>query len=80
MLLKFPSRGMLCNNGLLVYLSCMVYGATKNNPMKEQDINKDHLLPVHMVSVDQYILRDPSRLYHKKGKSDTSVMYSKGFF
>ena len=27
----------------------------KKNPMKEQDIKKDHLLPGHMMSADQYI-------------------------
>ena len=26
-----------------------VYGAIKKNPMKEQEPNKDHLLPAHMV-------------------------------
>ena len=35
--------------GLLMYLNYTVYGAIKNNPMKEQELNKDHLLPVHMV-------------------------------
>ena len=50
MLLKLPYGGMLYNNGLLVDLSCMVYGDTKKNLMKEQDINKDHLLPVKMMS------------------------------
>ena len=54
----------------------MVYGAIKNNPMKEQDLNKDNILPVQMVSADHYILRDPVRLYPKKGKSDPSDMYS----
>ena len=58
---------MLCNYRLLIYLSYMVYDAIKNNPMKEQELNKNHLLPVHMVSV-----------YHKKGKSDPSDMYSGG--
>ena len=28
---------------------------TNKNPMKEQELNKDHLLPGHMVSADQYI-------------------------
>ena len=41
---------MLYNHELLVYLSYMVYGATKKNPTKEKELNKDHLLPVYMVS------------------------------
>ena len=49
---------------------------TKNNPMKEQDLKKDHLLPGQMVSAEHYILRDPGRLYHTKGKSDPSEMFS----
>ena len=55
-------------------------GRTKRrkNPMKDQELNKDHLLPVHMVSADHYILRDPGRLYHTKGKSDPSYIYSVG--
>ena len=50
----------------------------KKNPMKEQELKKDHLLPVHMVSVDHYISRDPGRLYHTKRKSDHSDMFSGG--
>ena len=50
----------------------------KKNPMKEQDIKKDHLLPGQMVSADHYILRAPGRLYHTKGKSDQSYMFSGG--
>ena len=44
--------------------------------MKEQDLKKDHLLPGQMVSAEHYILRDPGRLYHTKGKSDPSEMFS----
>ena len=66
---------MFCNNGLLIYLIYMFYGATKKNPMNEQEINNDHLLPVQMVSADHYIYQAPGRLYHKKGKSDPSDMY-----
>ena len=51
---------------------------TKNNPMKEQDLKKDHLLPGKMVSADHYISRAPDRLYHTKGKSDQSDMFSRG--
>ena len=31
-----------------------------------------------MVSSDHYILRDPGRLYHTKGKSDQYEMFSGG--
>ena len=50
----------------------------KNNPMKEEDIKKDHLLPGHMVSADHYISRVPGRLYHTKVKSDSYDMFSEG--
>ena len=40
----------------------------KKNPMKEQELKKDHLLLGHMVSADHYISRAPGRLYHTKGK------------
>ena len=46
--------------------------------MKEQELNKDHLLPGQMVSADHYISRAPGRLYHTKGKSDQSGMFSGG--
>ena len=49
---------------------------TKKNHMKEKYLKKDHLLPVNMVSTYHYILRDPGRLYHTKGKSDPSDMFS----
>ena len=48
----------------------------KNNPMKEQDLNKDHLFPGQMVYADHYISRDPDRLYHTKGKSYPSDIFS----
>ena len=51
---------------------------TKNNLMKEQDINKDQLLPGHLASVDYYISRAPGRLYHTKGKSNPSDIFSGG--
>ena len=41
---------MLRNHGLLIYLNNTVYGDINKNPMKEQELNKDYLLPVHMVS------------------------------
>ena len=50
----------------------------KKNPMKEQDLKKGHLLTGQMVSADNYISRAPGRLYHKKGKSDQSDMFSGG--
>ena len=46
--------------------------------MKEKELKKDHLLPGKMGSVDHYILRSPGRLYHTKGKSDPSDMFSGG--
>ena len=52
----------------------------KNNPMKEQELKKDHLLPGQMVSADHYISWAPGRLYHTKGKSDQSEFFSGGFF
>ena len=45
--------------------------------MKDQDLKKDHLLTGQMVSADNYILRAPGRLYHTKGKSDPSDMFSR---
>ena len=50
----------------------------KKNPMKEQELKKDNLLPGKMVSADHYISRAPGRLYHTKGKSDKSDMFSGG--
>ena len=40
---------MLFNHRLLIYLNSTVHGDIKKNPMKEQEINKDHILPVQMV-------------------------------
>ena len=50
----------------------------KKNTMKDQDINKDHLHHVHMMSAYHYILRSPCKIYHKKGQSDLSQMFSGG--
>ena len=44
--------------------------------MKEQELKKYHRMPGHMVSADNYILRALVRLYHTKGKSDPSAMFS----
>ena len=46
--------------------------------MKEQELKKDHILPVQMVSADQYISWDLGRLYHTKGKSYQYDMFSVG--
>ena len=48
---------------------------TKKNHMKEKELNKYHLLPGQMVSVDHYISRAPGKLYHTKGKSYPSGMF-----
>ena len=48
--------------------------------MKEQELKKNHLLPGKMVSEDNYISRAPGRIYHTKGKSDQSDMFSGGCF
>ena len=48
---------------------------TKENPMKEQDLKKDHLLPGQMISADHYISRASGRLCHKRGKSNPSDMF-----
>ena len=46
--------------------------------MKEQELNKDNLLPGYMVSAHNYISRAPGRLYHKNRKADQSDMFSGG--
>ena len=38
----------------------------KENPMKYQEINKDHILPGHMFSSYHYISWYPVRIYHKR--------------
>ena len=50
----------------------------KNNPMKEQELKKDHLLPGQMVYADHYILRAIGSLCHTKGKLDTSDIFLGG--
>ena len=44
--------------------------------MKDQELKKDHLLPGQMMSADYYISLAPGGLYHTKGKSDKSYMFS----
>ena len=43
---------------------------------KEQELNKDHILPGHMVSVDHYILRDQGRLYHTKKGNHINLIFN----
>ena len=50
----------------------------KKNPMKDKELNKDHIMPGHMVYVDHYISRDTVRIYQTRGKSDPSEMFSGG--
>ena len=66
-----------CESGKGHHLSNKV-NTTKNNYIKGQDLKKDNILPGQIVSADQYILRDTGRLYHKKGKSYPSDMFSGG--
>ena len=46
--------------------------------MKDKELKKDNLLPGKIVSADHYISRAPGRLYHIKGKSDQSDIFSGG--
>ena len=48
----------------------------KNNPMKEKGTKKDNLLTGQKVSTDHYISWDLGRIYHTKGNSDPSEMFS----
>ena len=50
----------------------------KNNTMKKQELEKDHLMPGQIVSAYHYILQDIGRLYHTKVNSDTYDMFSGG--
>ena len=47
----------------------------KKKNIKEQDINRDNILPIIVVFVDNYILQDPERLCYKNGRSDTSQTF-----
>ena len=47
--------------------------------MNGQELKKDPLLTVEMVSVDYYISRDPVIFYHTRGKSDPYDIFL-GFF
>ena len=44
--------------------------------MKVQELNTYHILPVHIISAYNYILRDTGSLYHTNIKSDLSEMFS----
>ena len=46
--------------------------------MKQKYLKNDHLLPGYMVSVDNYFLWAPGRIYHTKGGSDPYDMFSGG--
>ena len=46
--------------------------------MKDQYLRRDYLLPVKMVSSDQYLSRSKSRLFLTKLKSYLSDMFSVG--
>ena len=48
----------------------------KKSPTKKQELNKNHLLPGQMVSAYHYISWAPGRLYHTKGKSYQTDMFS----
>ena len=37
--------------------------------MKEQELKKDNILPVYMVSTENYISQFKCRLYYTRGKS-----------
>ena len=63
----------VCEFGKVHFLPNKI-NTIKKNPMKEQELKKDHLLPGQMLSVDHYISRAPGRLYHTKGKSYPSDM------
>ena len=48
--------------------------------MKEQEINKENLIPVHMVSSYHYILRAPGSLYRKKAIKIHLICYQEDVF
>ena len=50
----------------------------KKNCMNKQELKKDYLLSVKMMSADHYIERAPGKIYHTKGKSDPYDMFSGG--
>ena len=46
--------------------------------MKDQNLKKDHILLGQMVSGDNYTWQSPDRIYHTKGNSYPSEMFSGG--
>ena len=48
----------------------------EKSPIKEQDINKDNILPGMVMSEDHLISWVPDRLYHKMINSSLSQMFS----
>ena len=52
---------------------------SKKNPIKDQNLRKDNILPGQVVYSDHYILQYLGRLYHTKGKSYPYEMFSGGF-
>ena len=46
--------------------------------MKEQEFKKDHILTIQIMYADYCIFWSLGRLYHTKGKSDQSDMFSGG--
>ena len=44
----------------------------KKNPMKDQDINNNNIIPGQMMSADHYILRATGRIYNTKKNADPS--------
>ena len=46
--------------------------------MKDQQLKRYHLMPLHMVSVDHYISWAPGRIYHIKFKLDPQKLFLVG--
>ena len=52
---------------------------TNNNTIKEQDTNKENIMPGQVVYVDHYTSQDSVRIYCMNGKSTPSKHFSVGF-
>ena len=52
----------------------------QKNPMKQKDLNTDHILPGQMVYSYQYILLSPGSLYRIKGESYIPEMFSGRYY
>ena len=46
--------------------------------MKEKKLKKDHILTGEIMYSDHYILRSPGQLFHMRGNTDPSEMFSGG--